>query len=219
MSDFYEEFERLAFSTDNIGYFYRVEEFMTTFEKDQKQTKPLETKEDFKGNNLLQCRKDAVRYYIERLIGFQNSSYFLPFASPKDFKFGENAAYSLNLYLIDVCSDRENEIVLLGESLEENLEGQVEEAMIFKKLKDNKPKVEPLSYNRAEDTEEALVGFIRDMIKSENNWAFSHKEPPSESDLEFMTYVDKLIYLLDFSSNTISPYFKKYLQDKVKAFT
>lgn len=86
-------------------YFYRVSEFVTTFEMDEGKNKPFNHEEDFKGNDLLNCKAEAENYYWKRLNGLEQSKYFLPFAAPHNFEFGKSAAFSITLSLVEFYTD------------------------------------------------------------------------------------------------------------------
>src|SRR4051794_10042479 len=81
-------------------FFYRVNELVTTFGDDGFKKDSFSHNEDFKDTNLLQCRIEAEKYYWERLRGFENGKYLLPFASPKDSEEGKHAAFSITFSLI-----------------------------------------------------------------------------------------------------------------------
>ncbi len=89
----------------NPQYFYRVTEYVTTFGKDKDRNQPFTHHQDFKGSDLLKCRKEAANFYHQRLNGLKSSSYFLPFAAPENFKIGINSAFSIMLYLVEFYSD------------------------------------------------------------------------------------------------------------------
>lgn len=59
-------------------YFYRVSEFVTTFGMDEGKNEPFSHFEDFKGNDLHECKAKAEKYYWERLEGLEQGKYFLP---------------------------------------------------------------------------------------------------------------------------------------------
>ena len=86
-------------------YFYRVEEFGTSFKADPGKNEPLSFTKDFKGGNPILQREEANKYYKERLEGFKSASYFLPFAGPRDFIMGKNSAISLCLSLVEFYSE------------------------------------------------------------------------------------------------------------------
>jgi len=116
-------------------YFYLVEEYVTTFEMDKGKNEPFWHDQKFEGKNLLKCRIDAEKYYWQRLIGLEQGRYFLEFAAPKDFKLGENAAYSLVLSLVEYYNE-DNFMVhsLLGEderTITESIE--IEQAVLKEK--------------------------------------------------------------------------------------
>ncbi len=127
------EFVNKNLSKTEPEYFYRVNEFMTTFGKDPGNNNPISHAQDFKGNDLLKCKDEAEAYYFKRLDGLNNGTYFLDFAPQKEFVFGENAAFSINLYLVEYYNESEQyEHVLLGEDDETNNEGRQIEAMVLK---------------------------------------------------------------------------------------
>jgi hypothetical protein len=86
-------------------YFYRVSQFVTTFGKDEGKTEPYTDEDDFKGNDLLKCKAEAEKCYWEKLEVLEQGKYFLPFAAPQNFEFGENAAFSITLSLIEFYTD------------------------------------------------------------------------------------------------------------------
>ena len=92
----------LQFSSDmgEPTYFYKVVESMTTFGLDKNNSEPFGDEKNFKGD-LNNARDEACKYYNARIEGFENASYHLPFEGFKGFKYGENAAYSCDLYLIE----------------------------------------------------------------------------------------------------------------------
>lgn len=108
-------------------YFYTVTQLVTTFGKDDAKNEPFIYTERFQGNNLLKCKTQAEKYYYEKLSGLENNGkYFLPFAAPKDFVLGENAAFSITLSLIEYYTDDNNlEYPLLGEDDETIQENRI----------------------------------------------------------------------------------------------
>ena len=86
-------------------YFYRVWELVTTFGKDEGKNEPFSHTEEFKGDDLLKCKEQAEKYYLERLEGLEQGKYFLPFASPQNFQFGKNAAFSITVALVEFYSE------------------------------------------------------------------------------------------------------------------
>lgn len=106
-------------------YFYVVSELVTTFGKDKKQSDPISHEEEFKGD-LKKARLAANEYYNERLDGFnsENASYHLPFEGAKDFKYGEHAAFSLDIYLVeDIKGNPPEEMSEMIDILEESMSG------------------------------------------------------------------------------------------------
>ena len=116
-------------------YFYLVREFVTTFLMDEGKNEPFCHEERFEGKDLLKCRAEAERYYWERLDGLEKGRYFLPFAAPKNFEFGKNAAFSITLSLVEYYSDDNNyEHPLIGEDDETTAESkQIETAVLREK--------------------------------------------------------------------------------------
>jgi len=116
-------------------YFYRVSEFVSTFGMDEGKNEPLDHEEDFKVNDLLECKAKALKYYCERYAGLENTKYFLEFESPKNFEFGKHAVYSLILSLVEYY-DEDNYILypLLGVDEEEITESKETETMVLKDL-------------------------------------------------------------------------------------
>jgi hypothetical protein len=115
-------------------YFYRVSEFVTTFGMDEGKNESFSHFEDFKGNDLHECKAKAEKYYLERLEGLEQSKYFLPFAAPEQFEFGKNAAFSITLALVEYYNDDEYfEHVTIGEDYETTTESRAIEAAILNK--------------------------------------------------------------------------------------
>ena len=90
---------------NNPRYFYKVEEFVTTFGADPGNTEGISNTKEFRpedyDNSLMKTRIAADMYYNERETGMEETSFFMPFAGPQEFNMGENAAYSLTLYLVE----------------------------------------------------------------------------------------------------------------------
>lgn len=127
------EFVNLNLFRTQPVYFYKVSEFVTTFEADKGKNDPFTHEEIFKDNDLVKCRAKAETYYWKRLNGLEQGKYFLPFAAPTDFVPGENAAFSISLSLVEYYSEDEQiEHCLLGEDEETILESSEIEAMVLK---------------------------------------------------------------------------------------
>ena len=115
-------------------YFYRVSEFVTTFGMDEGKKKPLSHFEDFKGNDLHDCKAKAEKHYWERLEGLEQGKYRLPFAAPGTFEFGKNAAFSITLSLVEYYTDDEYfEHPLIGEDYQTTAESKEIEAAVLNK--------------------------------------------------------------------------------------
>ena len=84
-----------------VTYYYRVDIFCTTFQKDADKTKPFSHSEIFQGADLLECRNNAFQYYDEKIRGIANAQYVFPFESPQNFEFGKHSAISIELYLVE----------------------------------------------------------------------------------------------------------------------
>lgn len=120
-------------------YFYQVHEHVTTFGGDKGNNEGISETRNFEGKDLGICRKEAIDYYTSRKYNLENNcTYFLPFASPENFKFGENAAYSISIALIVgefvVGEYVEFDYFIGGEDEEEVLEGMERERIIFEEL-------------------------------------------------------------------------------------
>ena len=101
---------------------------------DKDKSEPYLHNEDFKGENLLECRSKALNYYQKRLEEFRlgEIEFLLPFASPENFKIGENTAFSLTLSLIEYYSeDDQYENPIAGEDEDLITEGLEIEASIL----------------------------------------------------------------------------------------
>lgn len=116
-------------SSGKLEYFYRVSEFVSLLDGQS-----FNNDNDFKGD-LKTARENAYNFFKEREKGFENgeASFHLPFASPNDFQIGENATYSLTLYLVESYSNGEEFVYpLAGESEEEVEEGLQTERDVLK---------------------------------------------------------------------------------------
>jgi len=126
--------KNLGFQTEPV-YFYLVREWVSTFEKDEGKNECFIHEEKFKGNNLLKCKQEAENYYYHRLQGLERegATYFLPFAGPKDFIEGKNAAFSIHLHLVEYYNeDNLVEHILIGEDDQTNAEGRFIEAAVLR---------------------------------------------------------------------------------------
>ena len=132
----YREFENNNLRKKDPVYFYRVSEFITSFEADEEKNQPIDHHEDFKGDDFLKCKQEAEEYYMNRLEGLENGKYFLPFAAPGNFQFGKNSAFSIILSIIEYYSeDDQYEHPILGEEDEITEEGKELEESILKPYK------------------------------------------------------------------------------------
>ena len=118
-------------------HFYRVTEFVTTFKADPDKHEPFNTITDFKGEDLLKCRNEAIEFYKERIKGFENGNvkFFLPTAGRDTFELGKNAGYSLTLSFVEWYDVSEYyEHILLGEEESEILESiEIETSVLSEK--------------------------------------------------------------------------------------
>ena len=115
-------------------YFYRVSEFVTTFGMDEGKNEPFSHFEDFKGNDLHECKAKAEKYYWERLEGLEQGKYFLPFEAPEQFEFGKNAAFSITVALVEFYyKDEYYEHVTIGEDDDTTTESRIIEAVVLSK--------------------------------------------------------------------------------------
>lgn len=113
-------------------YFYKVFEYVTSFEKDKGKNKPFSHFENFKGKNLKECRKIATKHYFDRLKGLNNGKFFLPFETPKKFVLGKNSAFSIILFLVEYYNeDNYFEHPILGEDSETIAVGKEIEIALF----------------------------------------------------------------------------------------
>jgi hypothetical protein len=123
-------FDFIDFDKEPV-YFYRVSEYVTTFEKE----KSYSNIKDFKTGTLKECKVEAEKYYNERMQGFRSgkAKFFLPFESPTNFKKGENAAFSLTLAIVEYYHDNDyTEYVLLGEDEQTCADSREVEAFALK---------------------------------------------------------------------------------------
>ena len=102
-------------------YYYRVDEFVTTFQSDKGKHEPYSHSEIFENIDLRMAQQAAVEYYIKRLQGFSEigptkGKYFLPFAGPDSFNKGENAAFSIVVVLVLKSSEYDEEYTVLGDN-------------------------------------------------------------------------------------------------------
>ena len=66
--------------------------------------------------------------------GLEQNKYFLPFAAPKNFEFGKNAAFSITLALVEYYNEDEYyEHVTIGEDAETTAESREIELYVLSK--------------------------------------------------------------------------------------
>lgn len=113
-------------------FFYRVEVFLTTFKKDLKKTEPFTHHEEFKGEDLLALRKEALIYHHNTIIEIEKEGkFFLPLADYEHFELGKNSAYSVFTFFV-VSEEEEEEYCICGDSDDEIKEGLEIEEIVFK---------------------------------------------------------------------------------------
>lgn len=89
-------------------YFYRVDEFVTTFGRSQGQDESFSHSLDFHFDSVEESRRQAYDYYNERQeVLAKEEAYFLPFAPEKDTHLGDIALYSLTLYFVECYNEDE----------------------------------------------------------------------------------------------------------------
>lgn len=126
------EFRNRNLSKSEPDYFYQVDEYVTTFGKDVNKTDSFEHVEVFRDNDLYRARAKAFDYYNERLKGIENKSYVLPFASPSEFRAGEDAAFSITVSLVEYYSEDEfYEYSIEGDDEESTFENKAVERTVF----------------------------------------------------------------------------------------
>ncbi|MEJ7736368.1 MAG: hypothetical protein WKF97_02985 [Chitinophagaceae bacterium] len=120
---------------DGLGppeFFYRVVEYVTTFEKDPAKNKPFEHTTDFREPDLLKLKLEATQFYNEREQGLNDARYFLPYAAKKDLALGQDAAFSITLCLVEYYNDDYYfEHPLMGDDEEDEAESrEIEDAAL-----------------------------------------------------------------------------------------
>ncbi len=96
-------------------YFYRVREFVATFEVDKGKNRHFDGEKTFKGESLRLCKAEAEHYYYKRLGELESGKFSLPFSESEDFAFGEQPAFSITLSLVEQYNSKEyKEHVLIG---------------------------------------------------------------------------------------------------------
>lgn len=89
-------------------YFYRVDEYVSTFGRSQGQEEFFTHSLDFHFDSVQESKRQAYEYYHDRLAFLaREEAYFLPFASTKDTSPGDIALYSLTLYFVECYNEDE----------------------------------------------------------------------------------------------------------------
>ncbi len=119
------QFERGRLHKGKDQYYYRVDVFITTFNVFDSYVQT----EIFENDNLHQAREKALLRADElNSILLKQGMFFLPFATPKEFVLGENACYSVTVYIVELTDDCYFEYPIFGED-----EFRTEEALRFEK--------------------------------------------------------------------------------------
>lgn len=123
-----------TFTKNGTEYYYRIDEFVTTFGADPGKNDSMDNSEIVKDADLKKAQEKAIKFYLERLMGLNKKGrYFLPFSNAKEFKTGENAAMSIQLYLMEKHPSEPfpYEYAVLGESTEDMEYGwELEESLL-----------------------------------------------------------------------------------------
>jgi hypothetical protein len=114
-------------------YFYRVDEYVSTFGRSQGQEESFSHSLDFYFDTLQESKQQAYDYYNDRLSFLsKEGAYFLPFAPVKDTSLGDIAIYSLTLYFVECYNEDEYYLHgLEGVSEEEKEEAKEVEWEVF----------------------------------------------------------------------------------------
>lgn len=105
--------EYVKLTNNSMGeptYFYRVSFFMTTFKEDQSFSHSEEFQpEGDSVEDLFESRNKAFKYYneIQQGVNTGTATFFKPFAGFKDFKEGQNAAFSMEIDFIEYYNEEE----------------------------------------------------------------------------------------------------------------
>jgi hypothetical protein len=115
-------------------FYYEIDVFVST----KGLHEPYTHIEQITDIDLNQARKKAINKYIEIEKGIIASGKFhLPYASPAEFVYGENANYSMILSLIHECGDVTEKYELFGADDASHIEAEEFENYIFQKLKED----------------------------------------------------------------------------------
>lgn len=115
-------------------YFYRVETYITSFEKDKPS---FDYTEAFSGVDLLSSKRQAINYYNQQVDILKNKDTFFgkPFGTPDNFHPDNNSAFSVVLYFVQVENGEETvDFPIAGDSEHEMEEGRELEREVFKSL-------------------------------------------------------------------------------------
>lgn len=97
----------------------------------------FEHDEDFSEGTLLECRHAAITYYLGHLQKMKERGQFydLPFEGYNEsFEKGENASYSLTLYLVERDLGKEVKYPIAGETRKRTEEARQKELSVFSAL-------------------------------------------------------------------------------------
>ena len=121
----------LASEHDGTSYYYTVYFLVTSSMEGDPDYK---REEHFLEESLPECRKKAVDFYLQQLKRMEERGqlYDLPFENYSEhFERGENASYSLTLYLVERKEGEDVKYPIAGESKERTTEGRRYEQHIY----------------------------------------------------------------------------------------
>lgn len=124
----------LSSEHDQTSYYYNVYFLVTSSIESMPDYK---REEDFLGDSLLESRKKAVEFYLQQLQRMKERGqlYDLPFENYSEhFERGENASYSLTLYLVERKAGKDIKHPIAGESRERTTEGRLHEQRLYTAL-------------------------------------------------------------------------------------
>lgn len=148
-----------------IDIFYRVSESIVGINKNSEKIKSFHWDEDFKSKNRTQSRREAIKYYGDRLMRFRQEGitkdfFDLKYSSPEDFIAGKNYAYSLNLSVVAVYgADDYHEYYLIGSDEDEMAEGKSFELNFYQNSGFSKEQIHELEGEL--HYEQALIEEVR----------------------------------------------------------
>lgn len=115
------------------NYYYEIEVFVSTLGLHE----PYTHIEQITDIDLSQARTKAIELHNEIADGIlANGKYYLPYASPADFVYGENACYSITLSFVHSYGDIVEKYALSGVDEASHIEALEFENYIFQELND-----------------------------------------------------------------------------------